>query len=134
MSGKLEKHIREVYIGTHERSEQDFEQNIDAFVFHMLDWLDDLRTLADAYERSEAITNEEFEKAVISFLYHAAPHIVEAAKLYDYLPNPFHDTTKKVEPAISRANTKIAPVKSDIRIKIKNWNQKFFDMMKNKNA
>ena len=89
MPEEVRKQLQKIYEGAHEPSEHGYADKKAEFVFHMLDWKDDLDELANAYSNAESMSDEAFEKAVTSFLYHAAPHIVEAAKLYDYLPKPF---------------------------------------------
>src|SRR5579885_3377889 len=57
------------------------------FVFHMTDWEDDLRALAELYEHPERFSRAEAERVVAGFLYHATHHIMEAARLLlDYEP------------------------------------------------
>jgi len=60
------------------------------FAFHMTDWSDDLRRLADLYRRPEAFDKEEAGQIVCGFLYHVIPHLRAAGRLLlDYEPEDF---------------------------------------------
>lgn len=57
------------------------------FVFHMTDWADDLRRLADLYQHPEEFNPETAGDIVAGFLYHVIPHLREAGRLMlDYDP------------------------------------------------
>jgi len=51
------------------------------FVFHMLDWQDELRNLVTLYAAPERFSSEEATRIVQAFLYHGASHIVAASHL-----------------------------------------------------
>jgi hypothetical protein len=50
------------------------------FVFHMTDWVKDLRQLADLYEHPERYKKDAAEEIVFGFLVHAVPHLQAAAR------------------------------------------------------
>ena len=57
------------------------------FVFHMTDWIDDLRDLAELYEHPEKHKKDQAAQIVAGFLYHVIPHLQEAGRLMlDYDP------------------------------------------------
>jgi hypothetical protein len=65
------------------------------FVFHMTDWEDNLRALAELYERPERFSGAEAKRIVAGFLYHATAHVTEAARLLlDYEPGHLFDSPK----------------------------------------
>lgn len=90
---ELEKKLRVVFEGMHERSEPDFDSRQHDFVFHMLDWVEDLNRLHALVSDPSKIAADEAERVVQEFLYHAAGHIAAAARLYDEFRDPFVKTT-----------------------------------------
>jgi hypothetical protein len=50
------------------------------FTFHMTDWIEDLRKLANLYEHPEHYDKETAKQIVFSFLIHAVPHLKAAAR------------------------------------------------------
>jgi len=65
------------------------------FVFHMTDWEEDLRALAELYEHPEGFSRSDAEQIVAGFLYHATAHVLEAARLMlDYEPGYIFDSPK----------------------------------------
>ena len=65
------------------------------FVFHMSDWEEDLRALAELYEHPEEFSKSDAASIVARFLYHATAHIMEAARLLlDYEPGYIFDSPK----------------------------------------
>lgn len=67
--------------------QSDREKHRRDFVFHMLDWMDDLKELSALYAAPERYSREEAENVVQAFLMHATSHIMAAARL----ANVFHD-------------------------------------------
>lgn len=61
------------------------------FVFHMTDWLDDLRRFSQLYDHPDAATRAEAASAVYGFLIHAVPHLMAAGHLLrgEALTHPF---------------------------------------------
>jgi hypothetical protein len=74
------------------------------FVFHMSDWEEDLRALAELYEHSEKFSKSDAEQVVAGFLYHATAHIMEAARLLlDYEPGFDSPKAKKTADRLKAA-------------------------------
>ena len=96
------------------------------FVFHMMDWIEDLRQLADLYRHPEQIDRDQAEKIVSGFLIHVTAHVMEAARLMlNYEPGYIFDSPKpkKTPPLVeptqhSAGQATIKPVKSMRRIRI----------------
>jgi hypothetical protein len=58
----------------------------------MLDWDEDLRRLAELYQRPEKFSQEEADDVVSGFILHVLPHLKAAASLcLDYKPNAFEE-------------------------------------------
>jgi len=64
----------------------------DAFIFHMTDWRDDLQRLARLYEEPVNVDDQQAKDTISAVLYHALGHLIAAARLYDYVPDPFGET------------------------------------------
>jgi hypothetical protein len=56
------------------------------FIFHMTDWLKDLRDLNELSEHPERFTREQATAVVSGFVYHVLPHLRAAGRLLDYAP------------------------------------------------
>lgn len=66
------------------------------FVFHMTDWTDDLRALAELYAHPARHDVDSAGKTVFSFLAHAVPHLRAAARNLDVPARDiFRDVDKK---------------------------------------
>jgi hypothetical protein len=77
------------------------------FVFHMTDWEEDLRALAELCEYPEQFRRPEASRIVAGFLYHATAHIMEAARLLlDYEPGYLFSSPKP-----KRAEAPVRPAK-----------------------
>ena len=55
---------------------------VDDIAFHMTDWLDDLRELAQFYEAPEGLSPSQVDDLLGRFLVHAPNHLAAAVKLY----------------------------------------------------
>lgn len=85
----VEKLLGAVFAGLRDENEPDFEKKRGDFVFHMMDWLDDLEDL-HALFRSQDAAKEEAAELIVGFLYHVIPHLTEAGRLLlGGVPNPF---------------------------------------------
>jgi hypothetical protein len=76
-----------------------FESDKDDFVFHMTDWASDLENMARLYSAPNRFSQEEAAQILQSFLYHAVPHIVAAAEIYDDAPEILRMLSKAKEPS-----------------------------------
>ena len=75
------------------------------FVFHMTDWEDNLRALAELYECPEQFSRADAGRIVVGFLYHATAHVTEAARLLlHYEPGRLFDSQepKKAKAPVKR--------------------------------
>ncbi len=62
------------------------------FVFHMTDWLDDLRRLAAIYKNPGKFDRQSAGHIVAGFLYHVIPHLRAAGRLLlDQIPDAFEN-------------------------------------------
>src|SRR5207248_10218441 len=75
------------------------------FIFHMTDWLDDLRRLTAIYEHPEKFDRRTAGCDVAGFLYHVIPHLKAAGRLLlDEIPDAFEGAgsqapTNRIRPA-----------------------------------
>jgi hypothetical protein len=61
----------------------------DEFVFHMMDWIDDMERLRALY-RSPVRDATSASEVVVGFLYHVVPHLNAAGRLLlDEIPDRF---------------------------------------------
>lgn len=60
------------------------------FVFHMVDWIDNLEELFQLYANPKEYDIERSNNIIIGFLYHVIPHLNVAGRLLlDTISNPF---------------------------------------------
>jgi hypothetical protein len=92
---ELKNKLAAVYNQFNSAQARDRKQRSDWFVFHMTDWLDDLRKLENLYAHPDEFSNEAAGDVVAGVLYHALNHLTAAARLLlDYQPG---DVFKDVE-------------------------------------
>jgi hypothetical protein len=65
------------------------EQQEHDFVFHLLECSDELCEFADLCRDPHAVGLEKARKIVAALVYHTSGHLAQAARLYDYFPDPF---------------------------------------------
>lgn len=94
---QVEELLGEVFDGAREglRSElppEEYERRRHDFVFHMVDWKDDLERLAHLFKKPEGLDAEGASNLLIGFLYHVVPHLNAAGRLLlDKIDDPFDD-------------------------------------------
>jgi hypothetical protein len=71
---RLSEHLRAVFDASADAEQPGAAKRRQRFVFHMLDWQDDLKRLAELYAAPEPHSADEARAIVQSFLYHAEPH------------------------------------------------------------
>jgi hypothetical protein len=73
-----------------EISSAKYERRRYDFVFHMLDWNEDLQFLNGLFAKPEGQDVEATSRSLIGFLYHVIPHLNAAGRLLlDEVPDPF---------------------------------------------
>ena len=77
------------------------------FVFHMVDWREDLLALADLYRDPQGRSSAEWDRAVNGFLINATGHLLAAARLTGYVPVQFDAATPSSEGSTKRAKARI---------------------------
>jgi hypothetical protein len=60
---------------------------VDRFVFHMMEFLEGVRRYVELIEQPERFTPEDFKQVINALLYHDLPHLIAAARKYDYVPD-----------------------------------------------
>ena len=92
---RIESLLRDVFAQLRERTEPEYGEKRDEFVFHMTDWLEDLDALTALY-RADETSKEEAARFIVSFLCHVTPHLSAAGRLLlDEIPDPFLKTAEK---------------------------------------
>jgi hypothetical protein len=77
----------------------EYERRRRDFIFHMMDWRNDLEPLARLYERPEGQDADAASTFLIGFLYHIIPHLAAAGRLLlDEVPDPFADAVPDRKP------------------------------------
>lgn len=73
-----------------ELSSTEYEQRRHDFVFHMLDWQEDLERLIQLYRTPQGRELHSVSVFLIGFLYHVIPHLNAAGRLLlESVPDPF---------------------------------------------
>ena len=90
ISQSLEKFVADVFEKSRdiEDAETRAKQKSE-FVFHMTDCKDDLLRLAELYREPERFNETDAQEIIAATLYHSVGHLIAAARLYDYVPDPF---------------------------------------------
>jgi hypothetical protein len=71
---------------------EDYKRNREDFIFHMTDWLIDLKELNQIYRHSDEADVERTTISLMGFLYHVIPHLKAAGRLLlDEIPDPFEE-------------------------------------------
>jgi hypothetical protein len=90
MSDKtIAQRLRAAFAKIQDPASPTFGEDQETFLFHMLDWKDDLERLAALYSAPEQFSEEDAHKIVRAFMYHASSHIVAAARLGDLFLDSF---------------------------------------------
>lgn len=77
------------------RTPSNYEDDKSGFLFHMGDMADDIVDLAALYQNSAEIDFSTAEVTLQSFFFHAIPHIIAAAEIYDEYPEMWNMLRKK---------------------------------------
>lgn len=77
--GKVYDHGREG--DRKDMSAEEYARRRHDFVFHMTDWLSDLKFLSDLYEHPEKADVEKTTIEIMGFLFHVLPHLTTAGRL-----------------------------------------------------
>lgn len=79
---RINKRIADAYAAEFELSPEICRD----IAFHMTDWLDDFEELAQVFDVSKEMSEEQIQKIVSGFLIHASNHIAAAKKLAGFGP------------------------------------------------
>ena len=89
-SSDLRERFRQVFQDKWAAEEHpQYDDMLEKFVFHMMDTVADLSTIADLLKTPGDANNEDFGRFLHRFFLHAVPHLVSAGQLYDYIPEIF---------------------------------------------
>ncbi len=108
----LRKLLEEIFDGCREGlrkevGDAEYQRRRYDFVFHMTDWLRDLKELNELYEHPEKADPDKACCEVIGILYHVIPHLSAAGRLLlDEIPNPFAEPQTMPRPEARNAEPK----------------------------
>lgn len=68
------------------------------FVFHLIDWYEDLVRLADAMEHPDTTSDEAWSEAVMGLLIHVSGHLATAVKIAEVM-EPIEFDIPQAKPA-----------------------------------
>ena len=89
--GKVFDALREELRG--ELTPAEYQRRKHEFIFHMLDWKDDIDRFARWLDNPDATDAEEASTFVVSFLIHVVPHLNAAGRLLlGKIEDPFVDS------------------------------------------
>jgi hypothetical protein len=92
----LEKHLLSCFKDMADcKVNNNFEKDRDSFVFHMTDWVEDLKSLHRLYSMPSEVSAEESKEALQALLFHTLPHLLAAAEIYDDAPEIYSMLMKK---------------------------------------
>lgn len=105
-SAELKKLLAKIYdsLNSHLRKEKPsavYQLMRHDFVFHMTDWLNDLKRLNDIYDAPDKVRLRDAERDIIGLLYHVIPHLNAAGRLLlGDVSDPFLESeAEQVSPA-----------------------------------
>jgi hypothetical protein len=91
-----------------DRKGKRYEQRRHDFIFHMTDWLGDLKKLNELYTHPENADLHEATISIIALLYHVIPHLNAAGRLLlDTITDPFAPSQEKPPGEETRAKPKV---------------------------
>lgn len=71
----------------------EYERRRHDFIFHMMDWKDDLEQLAELFKHPDRLDADAASTFLIGLLYHVVPHINAAGRLMlDRIDDPFAES------------------------------------------
>jgi hypothetical protein len=86
---RVERLLRQVYAQIHNADEDDFANKQYEFAFHVVETIPDLQGLCELAAAPEMHSLQQCQEILNAVLYHAAGHIVAAARLYDVFIDTF---------------------------------------------
>jgi len=91
-SEEIRETLRTVFRSMNEDAQEPQEHD---FLFHLLESAEDLAGFSDLCRNPGAYTPDQSKKIVVAVLYHAVGHLAQAARLYDYFPDPFGESAER---------------------------------------
>lgn len=78
----------------------DYKERRSDFIFHMTDWLTDLRELQELYAHPTKVEVQKVSISLMSILIHVIPHLNAAGRLLldeDGIGDPFAEPTQRLK-------------------------------------
>lgn len=83
----LEKHLLSFFKEmANTKDKCNYDDDRESFVFHMTDWFDDLQAICKLYSSPNQVSAGESKEALRALFFHALPHLLAAAEIYDDAP------------------------------------------------
>lgn len=85
----LDAHLRRFFVemaSVKEEKDRN-EEDASAFLFHIKECVDDMKALCAMTDEPSKFNEEEVNRIMQGVIYHALPHLIAAARLYDYVPD-----------------------------------------------
>ena len=85
----FESHLRRFFLdmAAVKADEDRNEHDAGAFVFHMVECIGDMKALCALSDELSAVNDAEAKRILQGVVYHALPHLIAAARMYDYAPD-----------------------------------------------
>ena len=85
----LEAHLRQFFLDMAlVKTEEDRnEGDVGEFIFHVTECVGDFKRFCAMSDEPANFNEQEAKRAMQSVIYHALPHLIAAARLYDYVPD-----------------------------------------------
>lgn len=61
------------------------ENDVDSFIFHIIECFDDFKQVCELHDHPNYFSEKEVKKVMQGLIYHALPHLIAAARKYDYV-------------------------------------------------
>lgn len=89
---RLLDQFRKVFESRWDQSElENYSELREKFAFHMADISVNMTGLAESYQKPGSCSVECLAEQVTFFFYHAVPHLMAAANIFDHIPQTFDE-------------------------------------------
>ena len=96
INSDLEKHLLSFFKEMADTKDKcNYDDDRDSFVFHMTDCINDLKAICNLYNNPSQITTNESKEYLRALFFHALPHLLAAAEIYDDAPEIYSMLMKR---------------------------------------
>ena len=100
----LTRKLREAFLRIAEVRPEPGDKRQHDFVFHMLDWEEDLVQLAKFYSEPASFSPRDIRRLLRGFLHHVPNHLIQAARLGGFLTDLFAGDLSAPDRSLSRVH------------------------------